>query len=187
MKLLLILFFSIYAINAQAALYKYKNKDGEIIYSDKPPYAGANEMTPPFVQSTPAVKYKAKPKPEAPVAKEEVRYHKLEMAQPTPDETIRSNEGNITINLALAPDLDINSGHYINYYLDGKIINKRAQSPSATYQNVDRGTHNLKAEVRNKKGKLLKSTPIVTVHLHRFSKLHKKATPPPSPPKPANP
>jgi len=166
--------------SSQAALYKYKNKDGEVTYSDAPPYAGAEEMSPPVLQTVPAIKYqnKPKPKPEATTSRPPTRYRSLILSQPEQDGTIRNNSGDVSITLKLEPELDTKYEHYINFYLDGKIIKKRTRALSITLNNIDRGSHNIKAEVRSKKGKLLKASPIITFHLHRFSILHN--LPPPT-------
>jgi hypothetical protein len=178
MRFLLIIFIFIATTNAQATLYKYINKDGEIIYSDKPPYPGAEQMTPPLLQTIPAIKYKAPPKAKTTANPTHTKYRALTVSQPKAEQTIRNNSGNITIALKLEPELDIKNGHYINIYLNGRIIKKQTHSLSMSLKNIDRGSHNIKAEVRNKKGKLLKSSPINTFYLHRFSKLHRPAAPP---------
>jgi len=178
MRLLLILLISLSSVASQAApYYKYKDRNGEIIYSDTPPYPGAVPLNSPKLQTLPAVKPKPKTQP-APVAEEpETKYLSLSVFQPSNDETIRNNEGNISITLKLIPELNTREGHYINFYLDNKLIKKKSTSLSISLKDVDRGSHNIKAEVRNKKGKILKTSPSSVFHLHRVSILHKRTGP----------
>jgi hypothetical protein len=101
MKLLITLFFFVCTASTQAALYKSIDANGDTIYSDKAPYAGAKQMVPPFLQSTPAVKPKPKPKPEIKPEAEDTttKYLAFAINQPLNEETIRSNEGNVSIML----------------------------------------------------------------------------------------
>ena len=172
MRFFLSLLIFLNALSVQAALYKYKDKNGEIIYSDHPPYPGAEAMTPPKLQTQPALKIKPKPKAEPVIKEKDIQYHKLSLLQPKSGETIRENNGNVPVSIDLAPSLDTKNGHYINFYLDGKIVKKHMASLSITLNNVDRGTHNVKAEIRNKNGKRLRASATHTFYLHRFSILH---------------
>jgi len=183
MRLLLTLFICLCTVSTQAALYKSTNENGDTVYSDVPPYAGAKEMRPPLLQTSPAVKYKPKAKPKAePMAEDKTtKYLTFAISQPLGDETIRNNMGNISVMLKLIPELDTKEGHYINIYLDGKPVKKRSQSINMTLNNIDRGSHSVNAEIRDKQGKVVKTSPSIRFHLHRFSKLHKKPTPTPPP------
>lgn len=176
MKLIIFSLLILFTFSSHATLYKYTDQNGETIYSDTPPYAGASEITPPQLQTAPAFKPPKKDKDKTPTKaqQKDTRYFSLEISQPKHDATIRNNMGEISIVLGLSPELNSQNGDYINIYLDGRIIKKHTTSLKAKLTEIDRGSHNIKAEVRNKKGKLLKSSRIITVHLHRFSSLHNK-------------
>jgi Domain of unknown function (DUF4124) len=183
MRLLIIFSICFTSTVIQAAPYfKYQDRDGEIIYSDTPPYPGAQPLNAPELQTTPAVKFNPKPKPKPAIEeKSETKYLSLAIFQPGNDETVRNNNGDVSVALKIIPELNSKEGHYINYYMDGKLIKKNAISSSTTFNNIDRGSHSLKVEIKNKKGKLLKASASNIFHLHRFSKLHNKPTPPPPP------
>lgn len=175
MKLFLILLIFSSAASQAAPYFKYKDKNGAIIYSDTPPYAGAVPLNAPKLQTTPAIKIKPKEKKPEPVAKKaETKYLSFAIFQPLNEATIRDNEGNIPITLKLIPELNTREGHYLNYFLDGKLVKKKSTALNVTLNDVDRGSHKIKAEIRNKKGKLLKTTPSSVVNLHRISILHKR-------------
>ena len=164
------------AANTQAAQYKYTNENGVVSFTDKPPYAGAEEMSPPQLQTTPAVKYKPKPKPvEAPTIETiKIKYLTFEINSPKNNETIRSNNGDISILIKLIPELSLKDGHYINIYLDNKLVKKHIRTYQITLNNIDRGSHNIKAVIKDTEGKIIKTSSNTLIHLHRFSALHNK-------------
>jgi hypothetical protein len=80
------------------------------------------------------------------------------------DQTIW-NEPNLMVSLKLTPDLNISEGHTTWLLMDGKPIVKNSQSLLLQIGRSDRGQHTLQAQVRNKKGKIIKQTKPVTVHI----------------------
>jgi len=176
MRFLLTIFIFLTAISTQAALYKYKDENGEVVYSEEPPYEGAKEFILPGLQTTPAVKPKPKPKskPEPEEVDKPTKYTLFQITSPTNEQSLHNSAGNVSISLAIAPNLNTKAGHYINILLDGKIIKKKTTSLSGNFQHIDRGSHSIKAELRDQSSKLIKSSNTVTIHVHRFSKQHKK-------------
>ena len=154
-----LLFITCLSLSAQAALYKHTNEDGEVTYSDAPPFAGAREMEAPPIQRTPSVKYKPTAEKKAEEEKEQAfKYLTFAIDQPKNDETLRSNNGSINIMFKLIPELNTKEGHYINVYVDDKLVKKQTQNLTITLANIDRGSHNIKAEIKNKQGQLLSSS-----------------------------
>lgn len=173
MRLLLILCIVLTTINTQAALYKYTDENGEVVYSDKPPYEGAEELIPPKLQVMPAVKIK--PKPEAAIEEKQIaQYTAFKITNPKNGATLRSNTGNISITLALEPKLNTRAGHYINVFINGVAVAKKTSRLKLTLNNLDRGTHSIQAELREKSGKLIIFSNNIIIHILRFSKQHKK-------------
>ena len=166
------------SFSAHAALYKYTDQNGETIYTDTPPFAGAEEMNAPTLQRTPAVRPKPKSEKELEPEKELPKYLVFSIDQPKNDDTIRSNEGKVTVIFKLIPELNTIEGHYIDFYVDGKRVKKKIRSISTILNNIDRGSHDIKAVVKNKEGTRLKSSDVNRIHIHRASKLH---NPPPAP------
>ena len=179
MRLLLTIFIFLAGINAQAALYKYTNEKGEVIYSDKPPYEGAEELNPPKLQITPAIKIKPGPieKPKEKEQEKVTKYTAFQITSPKNGETLQNNAGNVNIALAIKPGLNTIAGDYINILMDGSAITKKSTNLSTTFNHIDRGTHSIQAELRDQSGKLIMFSNIVIIHVHRFSILHKKPTP----------
>ncbi len=159
-----------------AELYKWKDKEGNVIYSDKPPFEGAEQLDPPGLTTTPAIKVPEK-QPPVPLIEEELpfKYSSFKILSPADDETIRSNPGNISVSFALSPALDLKRGHYLSLSVDGTVVRDKVRSTAGIMlENIDRGSHSITASIKDRKGKTIISSNAVTVHLHRHSSLHKK-------------
>ncbi len=178
MKMIILLLSLFASASVQAALYKYTNDQGETVYSDKAPYDGATEVKLPPLQTTPAVKYTAPKKaPEStdnePASPKPVPYTRLKITRPENGKAMRNNAGLVKVQLSIKPKLNTKIGDRIDYLLDGKIIKKGSKLSSLTIKNMERGEHRLKVRIRNKQGKVIKSSDTITFVLHRYSRLHK--------------
>ena len=166
--------------NVAAQLYKSVDEQGNIIYSDTPT-PGAEELTPPPLSTV-----KTKPVPvdapadeataegaagEEPAKKPPTKYTTFSIVQPKHDDTIWDNSGAVPLALQLEPALDTENGHSIWVYVDGKAVVRKSQSLVQPLSNIDRGTHKIRAEIRDEKRKTLKRTKNVTVHLKRASSI----------------
>ncbi len=153
----------IFSFSAHAGLYKGLDESGNVVYSDTP-FENAEMITPPAISVVDAPK--VKPKQE--VAKEEkpaeTKYTKFSITAPKNDQTIW-NEPQLIVSLQINPALATADGHNIWLMMDGKPLVKKSQSMSLPIGRADRGSHTLQAQVRNKKGKIIKSTKSITVHI----------------------
>lgn len=182
---LILILLSTAALAEQGKLYKWVDKNGEVVYSDKPLDAKAEEITPPALQSTRPVKEK----PKAAAAKDKDKkpafvYSDILITQPAMDENIHDNEGKVSIAVEVKPAFFSTLGHTINIKLDGETVVSKSKVLSASLDNLDRGTHTLIAEVCDETGKVLKTSKGVQFHIHRVSRLHPKPNAP-KPPAPA--
>lgn len=162
---------------ANAEVYKRTNPDGSVEFTDVPD----NQETKP-VELSPMSTYPAPPAPQptrsrATSREEAKQYDTITITSPANDDTIRDNQGNLTITVDLSPGLK--SGHNLVILLDGS---KQAEGKSTTVSlsNIDRGSHQIQAQVVDAEGKSLAQSESITVHLKRFSQLFKKSTPPPA-------
>ncbi len=176
----LIFFLFLASSNAFAAMYKQIDEEGNVSYTDTPPYDGASPLDAPGLTFIPPTKV-AKKKPEknqAEVSSQETKvtkYKSLKVESPVNDETIRDNNGNFSVSIAIEPALNVSQGHYLIVLIDGKALPEKMQSTSISLTNIDRGEHKIKAVIRDKKGKKLRQSKTVTVHVKRHSILRKKA------------
>ena len=161
-----------------AGFYKSVDENGNIVYSDTPT-AGAERLPLPAINTVPA---RTPPKAEASEAdkdadaeqaekKPPTRYSKFSIVTPKNDDTIWDNNGSIPVTLQLEPALDTENGHTVWVYVNGFAVVKRSQSLNQPLTGIDRGTHKIRAEIRDNQRKTLKRTNTITVHLKRASAL----------------
>jgi len=160
------------SLSAHSEMYKWVDKDGNTHYSDIQPFKNASEHISPDINTTPAVNV-----PEPQITEEDSNtkdtvYKIFKVASPADDATIRDNQGNFSIGLEIQPALNTSQGHYINVLLDNKVTHNKLSNLSAQFNNIDRGTHQISAIIKNKQGKTILSSKSVTIHLHRKSILN---------------
>jgi len=169
MRILFILLF-LFSSVASAAVYKRVNPDGSVEFTDAP---RSNKEKP--IPLSPTNTFKATPAPVPQAFENEtkaapLKYRNISITNPVDDEAVRNNAGTITVSVTLTPPLQ--KGHKLVILMDGNPVGE-ASSGSLSLDNVDRGTHTISAEVRNKKNKTLISAKPVTTHLLRRSILHR--------------
>lgn len=153
----------------QAKVYKSVLPDGTVVYSDTPPSEGAEQVELPEIQTyTPPPLPPSSPSSADADDSNDEGYESFEVTLPANDATVRDNNGSVKIALALTPGL--RRGHKVEIFLDGKSIGAGGAT-SASLNDVDRGTHNIYAIVRNDEGKELARTPSSVFHLKRATRL----------------
>ena len=168
----------IYAGIADARFYKSIDAEGNIVYSDTPS-PGAEQLTPPPIST---VESKPVPKKsdtatdksddagtEEPVKKPPTKYSKFSIVTPRNNDTIWDSNGAVPVSLLLEPPLDTENGHGVWVYVDGKAVVRKSQCLTQPLSGIDRGTHKIRAEIRDEKRKTLKRTQNITVYLKRPS------------------
>jgi len=159
--LLLLITFSL-----QAELYKSVDDEGNVTFSDKET-PDAEEIPMRMPTSIPMPKPVAvKKTPEETTA--ETKYTAFKIVYPGNDATIRNNTGSVSVSLSLEPALDSAAGHSISVSVDGKVLIKNSTTLSVSLTGIDRGSHSIQAIIKNKKGKTVKTSNSVTVHLKRI-------------------
>lgn len=153
----------IYSSAISAGLYKGLDEKGNVIYSDKP-FENSEPFTPPSLTIVDAPKIPPKKEVVEEEKVEETKYTKFSISAPVNDQTIW-NEPDLMVSLKLTPELNTSEGHTTWLLMDGKPIVKNSQSLLLQIGRSDRGQHTLQAQVRNKKGKVIKQTKPVTVHI----------------------
>jgi len=157
-------------------MYKWVDKEGNISYSDQPPYKGAEQLDTPALSTMPATAAAKKSAPAADEeAEEQTSYTDLKITSPQDDMTVRNNSGNFSIAISIKPALNTSQKHYLSLSMDGKVIKDKLSSTSVSLTNIDRGTHKLSVSVKNKEGKSLRKSKSITVHMHRQIVARKQA------------
>jgi hypothetical protein len=145
-------------------VYKWTSEDGVIQYSDTY-ISGAERVT--------LSEGKGRVKPQESSQLEEKNqppgdangYELFEITQPENDETIRSNEGVVTVGLSLSPALQ--PEHTIHIYIDGAKLDSDLRMTQFTLKDLNRGTHTLEARVVDASGNQQISTKPINFHLRK--------------------
>jgi hypothetical protein len=167
MKYSAILLVLLAAAGVQAEVYKSINSRGEVIYSDVPSQGAERLRMPELPTYTPAPLPVAPAAPASAVAANVGNYATFTVIKPHEDEAIRSNAGILNVSLALEPELQIDAGHLVRFFLDGKPLGEPVARLSASFNNIDRGTHTISAEIIDESGNTLVTAAPVTFHLLR--------------------
>ena len=162
---LLIVFLGIFAGVASAqTIYKVTKADGTVLYTDAP-QEGAEAVE---LSSNTQNVADSLPVPAIPAItpdKPKINYQ-VSITSPSPDATLRNNNGNINISASAQPDF---KGRY-RLTFDGQ-SNWINSSGQFSLKEVPRGAHNYHVDIIDNKGKPLASTPQQTLFLHQASAL----------------
>ena len=159
---------------AQAAVYSYVDKDGNRVYTDQPPKGvKATKVpltTPNNLNQQGQPTRKLSPTPSAPTVQTPraapFRYQMLRILVPEPDATVIDQQGELIVSLVSEPELQ--PGHSYRLLLDDKEAGA-GRSPVFPLAGLDRGTHQLVAEILAADGSVLERTPAQPFHLRRPS------------------
>lgn len=97
----------------------------------------------------------------------------MAIIQPELNATIRSNIGDVSVSIDLAPGL--RPGDSITLYMDGKELLKNKTETTFDLSGINRGSHTLRAAVIGADGAELISSKSTIFHLHKVS-VRKKLT-----------
>ena len=189
-KLLFLLIISLaIPLGAGAAIYKFYDENGEVVFSDQPG-PNAEEIESRDVQTIKTHKVRPTTKLTNDQNKKKFSYDEFMITSPENDETIRENNGDVNVDIKIKPQLRTKIKHKIVLLLDGKPVGEPGSATSFALHGIERGQHSLSAKVIDKKGETIKTSGSVTVHLKRFSSLQPRPAnalpaPPQAPPAPA--
>ena len=181
-----LLFFTLVisgSATAETRIYKTKDANGNVIFTDVPPLKDGKQADPVVLKETnnwdgPSTDKATTRTPwivdekGGETADVFVPYSTLGIVSPANDASVRENSGHITVTVSILPPLFANQ--QLRLLMDGKAMGQ-GSGPSFPLENVDRGTHSLLLEVVDATGKSLQQSPVTTFHLQRYH---------PPPPKP---
>lgn len=177
--LTLALLLCLFASSALAEVYKYRDNEGNIVFSDQHNPAGSEELI--HIQPPNSVPSSSKPKAHTGLKKTTKKnlnlqkdlYSQVVIASPTDDSSIRANDGVVTIKVRSTPPLDAGAGDLVKVYLDG-IPAAQGISTNIQLENLDRGEHNITAQIIDADGQVLKKSESVKFFLLKHSINFKK-------------
>ncbi|ARS50856.1 DUF4124 domain-containing protein [Ectopseudomonas hydrolytica] len=174
MRLPLVLLLLI-APAALAQVYTYIDAEGNRVFTDKPRSGNAERVILPpsnsvqLNQAAPTVKLAPT---QQPVTKATVHYQLLRVLLPEPDASIHNGSGDMIVTLTSEPALL--PGHSYRLLLDGEVQGEASRSPVFSLRHVDRGTHQLVAEIIDAAGLIVERTPAQPFHMHRMTLAQKR-------------
>lgn len=191
MRILLVLAGLTLSLAAQPQeIYRWVDKDGQVHYADQPGAANAErviladpnayESQPSFGDYAPA----ASP-PQRTDAEEAAPYQSLAIVQPTPDQVFFGADATVAVAAELSGTL--RPDHTVVFFVDGN-RQPAGSGLAMELQNLDRGSHFLRAAVLDQNGNPLITSPQITFHVREpsiNSPQSPQARPKPPPPKPA--
>jgi hypothetical protein len=173
-NLVILCALTMFVMPAMAQLYKCKDADGNIIYTDEPCTNGEELKLPPLPTYTPARLPPAFPDTARGDKKDkkEQGYTSLVIRSPENDSVVRNNTGTVNITYTLKPALDKNRGHQFSIVLDGKQLKTKGTTSEVQLSDIDRGAHTIQIHVVDDQDKVLISSKPTTFHMKRHSILH---------------
>lgn len=172
MRILMLLLLSIVLAipPVTAALYRWVDEQGNVVLSDRPPPPGVQgheiEALEPLNIVSPPPESSRTEYPEQIRGEETAPYDRIYFVSPQDDEAVRANDGNVTIVVGVEPGLSLHPGHVIVLSLDGREV-ARGDDTEIRLENLDRGTHELQAEIRNRSDKVLETSSPIRFHVLR--------------------
>ena len=151
------------SFSAGAELYKGLDDEGNVIYSDKP-FNNSEQFTPPSLTIIDAPKVTPREEVKEESEEAEFKYTNFSITAPKNNEVIWNNP-QLMVSLKVTPALNVAAGHTTWLLMDGKPLVKKSRRLLLQIGRADRGEHKLQAQIRDKKGKIIKRTKPVTVHI----------------------
>ncbi|TVP57679.1 MAG: DUF4124 domain-containing protein [Halomonadaceae bacterium] len=156
-------------------VYKHVDEQGNVSFSDAPQSDTSEEVE---VRTSTGIRL---PQPRQRIdppgqqsrsgqtADDSSRYRNLTITRPEHDTAFWRTSGEVTIQVTIDPAL--RSGHRLQLELDGK-KKPPQQGNSFSFQNMDRGTHEVIAHVVDSNGEIIQSSELTRFTVHRHSILN---------------
>lgn len=157
---------------AETKIYKTVDKDGNVVFTDRPPKNDdsveevkvAAPNTADLGVATPAVDSSIEAQ-----TVETFSYRTLRITSPEHDQSVRENTGgNVEVVIEVQPQL--RAEHELRLLVDGATEQVGRQS-RFILSGIDRGTHTLQVEVLHRSGEVLVASDPSVFHMQRYSQL----------------
>ncbi len=171
--ILLAVFSLILPSLVSAKLYKCKNEQGEVVYTDKACQGGTGEelKLAPFSTYKPNIKsipFSTNTEKKASTAV----YTLFKIIKPKDDKLLSSVTGRVNVAFRLEGPLQSLKGHKFAIALDGKKLKTRGVTNQIRLDSVNPGTHTLQVFVMDAEDKVIKSSGVVTFHMKHKGRLN---------------
>lgn len=171
-SVVLVLLLSATVASAQTQIYKYRDENGNVVFSDRTPNESHGESDAVEAVELPALNT-AQPPQDAPASATktvrptiETRYETA-ITSPADGATIPMGPGNFAVTASAQPGLM--PGEKLQLKIDGAVYGEPQNGTAWQLHNVYRGAHSLVVERIDRRGKILHTTTPVTVYVLRPS------------------
>jgi hypothetical protein len=149
-------------------LYTWKDANGVVHYSDKPVQGKKAQQIEADVGSNviPRLNDGVLKADNTPPGEHS---YKVSIRSPQNEATIRDNMGRLSVIGQVEPEIP--EGYSYRLRVNDQILGVSDSEPVFHLMNVNRGEHKLKLELLNQKGKVIASSPVRIIYLHRASVL----------------
>ncbi len=155
---------------AQAQIYKYRDSNGNVVFSDKRPPGSVDdsveEIVLPATNSTRSSDTTT-PAPQADTASPENVDYQTTIIEPSDGSTIPMGPGNFVVSVSISPALA--GGEQLQLIVDGSPAGAPQRSSAWELQNVYRGKHSLMVQRLSSKGDVIDRSIASTVYVLRPS------------------
>lgn len=155
------------ALPAGAEVYKVIDKDGRVTYTDDPPQNApyeAVELKP--INTQPPVEVQANPRPQAqPNRSDDAPLYALNIAAPADGTAVPPGQRDLQIEVQLEPAL--RGDHRIQFMLNGAPVGEPTTRYQTIIHEIFRGEHSVSAAVLDANGRVIATSPGVTVFVIR--------------------
>ncbi|MCC5865728.1 MAG: DUF4124 domain-containing protein [Wenzhouxiangella sp.] len=156
---------------AAQPIYKVVDEDGNVTYTDQKPSEDAEPMDLPRLNVLDGGSPAAVPMAPASPARDRDGSSQMDFRIVSPEHEEHIFGTGNTLHVRLSSSIDIPSTAQIVIYINGE-----AQSPvrslNASFEEIDRGEHTLRAELQTSAGRVLASTDTITFYMRQASRLH---------------
>ncbi|AFJ01756.1 hypothetical protein Q7C_584 [Methylophaga frappieri] len=175
MKKIIALLLCFLPVVITAEVYRWVDENGNTVFSDQPVENAEPVDLPEASTYSPVDLPDIDPdsdETDSDLTEEEataVPDYEIGVVSPQDDETMRINNGNLTVNIEIRPALSSDRQDKIQLNLDGRPHGEPLPQLSFSLENLDRGTHTLSASVINQNGEVIAESPQIKFHLQRNS------------------
>jgi hypothetical protein len=157
---------------AEGQIYKVVDKDGNVTFTDQRPHSGAEPMDlPPLsvikTDTPPPAPASQAPAEEAPLTPRELRrqFRDFSITQPLQEETFWGTQNTVVV--AWGSSNEIPPDMSVMLYVDGE--GQKAPATGSVTLTLDRGEHQVYAELRDQRNRRIVTTPTVTFFIKQHS------------------
>lgn len=167
MRLILLISLLIISSNSLATVYRWVDENGKVHYSDEPK---ANAEAIDLNENTQnKISIKIPPKANVTMKENAAVKYAIIITSPKEEATIRDNNGELTVNVSVAPQLP--RGSMLTLLVDGVLTEGPQTAATFKLSGIFRGEHTIVVNAVAQNGKVLASSSPRKIFLHQASVL----------------